>query len=373
MKTLILHNIASSYYKNILFSALYKKYNDFKVIHFAETQDIRQWKMRYEELNYPYEILHKGSINKVSELKISLEVINKLNVENPRIIYIGGYYHLAFWAALFWAKSKMKKVIIEMGSNKWAIRKRSFLKEAVKKIFIRLCDTGIVYSDLSKEYLIELGMNRYNIYKKPNIIDNTLFNYQEDIEKPKEFIYPHNFLYVGRLAPEKNLIFIIERFWIACRKANVDSWGLVLVGDGPLKEEVENFIKQKGITNVLLAPFKHREELLSYYCNGDILILPSIQETWGIVVNEAMASSLPVIMSNRCGSAYELVKDGENGFIIDPLDKEKVIKLFADIMCGKYDLKAMGTRSREIIECFTPEMAADGIIKAIASLKQNFY
>ena len=243
------------------------------------------------------------------------------------------------------------------------------MKELVKKFFIRFCDLGLVYSESNREYLIELGMTPKKILKKPNVTNSRVFNCAKTLKKPDEFTYPYNILYVGRLSPEKNLLFTIESFGGACKTIRSNNWGFIIIGNGPLEKTIEDFIKKRKISNISLVKFKQREELVSYYCYSNIFILPSISEPWGIVINEAMAAGLPVIVSNRCGSAYEIVKHGENGFIIDPYNKKKLVGLLQDIICNKYNLKNMGEKSKEIIKDFTPEVAAAVIVKAMEAVK----
>jgi 1,2-diacylglycerol 3-alpha-glucosyltransferase len=95
------------------------------------------------------------------------------------------------------------------------------------------------------------------------------------------------------------------------------------------------------------------------------LVLPSVSETWGLVVNEALAAGLPVLVSHRCGCVPELVRQGWNGYLCDPLDAGDMARWMAVLSSPAVDLEAMGTASRRIIDLYTPETWAHGLADCI--------
>jgi glycosyltransferase involved in cell wall biosynthesis len=111
--------------------------------------------------------------------------------------------------------------------------------------------------------------------------------------------------------------------------------------------------------------FKQYEELPAYYAHAGAFIHASTTEQWGLVVNEAMASGLPVLVSNRCGCAADLVKEGENGWTFDPTDEEKMVELMLKISEDETLRKEMGLRSREIIEEWGPDRFASEVSAAV--------
>ena len=92
----------------------------------------------------------------------------------------------------------------------------------------------------------------------------------------------------------------------------------------------------------------------------------STTEQWGLVVNEAMAAGLPVLVSNRCGCAPDLVRDGVNGFTFDPYDVDRLADLMLKVSSDQCDREAMGQASRAIIKDWGPERFADGLMQAVA-------
>jgi len=169
-----------------------------------------------------------------------------------------------------------------------------------------------------------------------------------------------NFLYVGRFSPEKNIIFLLRAYKrLKDEGIGEVNWGLILVGDGPQRKEIDEFISRNNVKDIFLPGFKQKEELPLFYAISSVFILPSISEPWGLVVSEAMACSLPVIVSNRCGCYPDLVQDGINGFCFDPFNEEELLRLMKGIAQEKYNLEAMGRASLGIIKDYTPQKAAE--------------
>lgn len=144
-----------------------------------------------------------------------------------------------------------------------------------------------------------------------------------------------------------------------------DNWGLVLVGDGPQRQEIEDYVKQHALKNVLMPGFQQKEDIPKFLAVGDIFVLPSISETWGLVVNEAMAAGLPVLVSKGCGCCTDLVREGINGFSFDPSDNNELLGLMQSVVDGKYNLMSMGEASLDIIKDYTPARAAKIVFEAV--------
>ena len=126
---------------------------------------------------------------------------------------------------------------------------------------------------------------------------------------------------------------------------------LILVGDGPRRKILENFVKESGLEKVHFMPFTSQEKLRILYRNASFLVLPSrFGETWGLSVNEAMASGLPVLVSNEAGCSSTLVSESKNGFTFSPENLQELQGLLS-IMHKKSvsEMEKMGNESLEII------------------------
>jgi glycosyltransferase involved in cell wall biosynthesis len=128
---------------------------------------------------------------------------------------------------------------------------------------------------------------------------------------------------------------------------------------------LEGIIEGEKIVGVTLAGFRQIEDLPAYYALASAFIHPALQDQWGLVVNEAMACGLPVIVSKQSGCSPELVKDGVNGFVYDARDTQGLSKLMYRFCTGDYDLNSFGQASREIISLWGTDCFAEGLYSAI--------
>jgi glycosyltransferase involved in cell wall biosynthesis len=144
-------------------------------------------------------------------------------------------------------------------------------------------------------------------------------------------------------------------------------WELVLLGDGPLRADLCRLISDLSLQNCVHLPgFKQYADLPTYYGLASAFIHASTTEQWGLVVNEAMASGLPVLVSNRCGCAPDLVHEGVNGFTFDPYNVEELAQLMLKISVFQpFSLSAFGEASRRIISEWGPERFASGLKAAV--------
>jgi 1,2-diacylglycerol 3-alpha-glucosyltransferase len=131
----------------------------------------------------------------------------------------------------------------------------------------------------------------------------------------------------------------------------------VLCGDGPERANLESFAQQSAYAAEVHFPgLKSSRELLPFYAGAGCFVLPSTREPWGLVVNEAMAAELPVLVSDRCGCAPDLVREGENGFRFDPSQSASLAEQLLRMERRNESERAeMGRKSGEIIARFTPE------------------
>jgi glycosyltransferase involved in cell wall biosynthesis len=281
---------------------------------------------------------------------------------------IDGYSYSSCWAGLLWAKRNKRKIILWSSSNK-DDHKRVFYKESIKGFFIKRCNAYNVYGTKSRDYLLKLGAKRDKVFILGNNTNNS-FYYNETIKwRGKRDVLcqeyempPNNFLCVGRFSPEKNLFHLLDAYK---RIEYNNNWGLILVGNGPQKTDIEDYINKNHIRNVFMPGFRQKDDIPKFFAISDVFILPSISETWGLVVNEAMAAGLPVLVSKKCGCYSDLIIEGVNGFSFDPLDEFALSDLMHNIIQDKVNLEYMGKKSLEIIEKFTPERAAEIISNTI--------
>jgi glycosyltransferase involved in cell wall biosynthesis len=141
---------------------------------------------------------------------------------------------------------------------------------------------------------------------------------------------------------------------------------LVILGDGPLRERLEATRDKLGLNSHIHFPgFKQYDELPAYLGLAGAFIHASSTEQWGLVVNEAMASGLPVLVSNRCGCAPSLLKEGINGFAFDPADASEIAAAMLRMSTmPEAERLQFGRASESIVGDVGPEQFAIGLVSA---------
>ena len=149
--------------------------------------------------------------------------------------------------------------------------------------------------------------------------------------------------------------------------AHHEPWKLVLLGDGELRGELERAREELGLREAVLMPgFKQYQELPTYYGLAGAFVHTSTIEQWGLVVNEAMAAGLPVLVSRNCGCAADLVQDSVNGCVFDPLDGDLLAAALAKVAgLRTSERAAMGEASRHIIARWSPATFEQSVVLAV--------
>ena len=170
----------------------------------------------------------------------------------------------------------------------------------------------------------------------------------------------------SRFIERKNLLGLIKAYANYRAAVGEGAWSLVLLGDGPLRLEIEEQRAKLRLASSLYLPgFKQYYELPAYYALAIGFIHASVSEQWGLVVNEAMASGLPVLVSNRCGCAQDLVLEGRNGWTFNPYDLSAICAALEKLSAlSDGQLAAMGQASRTKIAAWSPHVFARGLAKA---------
>lgn len=171
-------------------------------------------------------------------------------------------------------------------------------------------------------------------------------------------------LSVARLSLKKQPLFLLDAYKrLRARRP----CALLMVGSGELEGAVREKITTERIPDVHLAGFLNQSEISNAYACADIFVLASrTDETWGLVVNEAMNFGLPVIVSNKVGCAADLVREGRNGFIVDSEDPSQLVEKLSELVASAEIRKELGAASLRIVADWTYETARTGILAATA-------
>ena len=238
-----------AYYKILLFSEILKENSSLKIIYIAKSDTRREWRIRKDEIDYPFEIMFQRPADDVPKGLLFKRTWSRLNELNPDVVIIDGYSYASCWGGFLWAKINAKRIILWSGSNEHD-RVRKLYKELIKGLFVRGCDCYNVYGSRSRDYLIKLGAKEDKASIIGNSTDNNYFRHETEkwrqdrgILCRKHRISGRNFIYIGRFSEEKNILSLLEAYR-RLEKEGTRGWGLILVGSGPQEDEIKCYISQ---------------------------------------------------------------------------------------------------------------------------------
>lgn len=277
-------------------------------------------------------------------------------VKDNDVIIMGGYEQPTYMLLNFLCKLyKRKSILLYDGiSTDRLTDKENIVKKAIKSFLINNADFILGNGKVSREYFTKIfKYPESRIYNQYLTVDTKTIDelYKNKEEYRRIYRKKYNIstdkkvlIFSGRLIDIKNIQSVIK----AISKLNAQDIVFMIIGGGGIEKELLSLSKKLHVNCIITGFIQEQKELFKHYFAGDALILPSIHEPWGLVVNEAMCAGLPVLISNVCGSSMDLVKDNENGYIINPYDiseiGDKIKRLF-----NNPNFKDMGKRSKEII------------------------
>jgi glycosyltransferase involved in cell wall biosynthesis len=301
------------------------------------------------------------------------KIANALREVDPAVALIPGWATPASLTALEWCLRNQRPAVVMSESNAFDA-KRYALAELIKRIVVSLFSAGLAGGQLQKEYLITLGLPRNRVFTGYDVVDNDYFATNAARVRDNQTVFrrelslPENyFLASARFVPKKNLRRLMEAYVFYRSLAGPKYWKLVLLGDGPLRPELLTLRHELDLDNdCVMRGFIQYQDLPAYYALANAFVHASTTEQWGLVVNEAMATGLPVIVSNRCGCAPDLVAEGKNGFTFNPESVEGLGNLMVEMsrLSGRH-LEEMRAESRRIVAGFTPTHFATAAQQAI--------
>ncbi len=322
------------------------------------------WK---ENLNKSYKVFKLSNKNKInSRFQLKKEVSNIIEKSSPDVIYISGWDEIVSNCLLFICQLRKIPIVI-FSDSRYKDSKRNIFLELLKKNLLKGCSSAIVAGKESENYLIKLGFEKKNIFKPYNVVDNKYFLNKKNNKNLKNYI-----LCISRFLKRKNHLKLLRAF--DSYKKQGGDLNLKLVGNGPEKKNIINAIdKLQFASNVSIETWKDISEIKELYSNAKVFVLLSTNDQWGLVINEAMASSLPCIVSNECGCFIDLIKDKNTGWGVDPKNENQLTNIFHQI--DKTGEKAFIEKQRnclKIINDYSLEKFSQAVMdSAYFSLKKS--
>jgi glycosyltransferase involved in cell wall biosynthesis len=260
-------------------------------------------------------------------------------------------------------------------------RQRSIVRALGKRVFFRilgqLCRAFLAIGSLNREYYLANGIPRERIFMVPYAVDNDYFarlgekaaerrealRFELGLEPGRPII-----LFASKFEPRKRAADLLAAFeWLRERQRLPARPYLMFVGDGETRAEIESRAQGLG-GDVRFLGFRNQSELPGFYQLCDVFVLPSVQEPWGLVINEVMNVGRPVIVTDQAGCGPDLVHDGVNGYILPPDSPSALALALENVLADPQRTAAMGRSSADIIATWSFAQDIEGLKAAILAV-----
>ena len=290
---------------------------------------------------------------------VSPTVVFPLLKYNPDVVLVSGFSIWTLLAIAFQPIGKWKLILIYESSSPNVDYRDSPLRSNLRRWMTQFMDTFISNSQRGKEYLVEvLGVDENNIAARPYMVPDTqalLQNSTSDVSPSLDLNSPI-FLCVGLLVPRKGVNYLLQACSIL-RSRGYSQYSLVFVGDGEQRAELETFVRENELENqIICTGWLSYGDVGAYFQKADVFIFPTLEDTWGVVLLEAMAFGKAIISSKWAG-ASEMVVEGENGYVVDPYEPETFANAMIEFMEHPELMAKMGQKSRELMAEHNAETA----------------
>ena len=308
--------------------------------------------------------LDSNFANSYIDIPYQSGLLNAISKVNPDIIISDGFFQWTFAAVL---KSYRRKVCVFYERTEFVERNAPKWRILYRKLIGKFIDGFLINGSLTRKYLDNMGFTQKPKVEGCMVADceglskavescpeSVKSNLKKSLDIQDEGLI---FLFVGQLVERKGIKELLSGWSEHLNNFPDDT--IIVAGQGVLGKELQNIYKnEKSIKFVGQVSYDHIAEYLAI---ADISVMPTLEDNWSLVVPEAMACSKPVATPPYNGCHIELIEEGKNGYVFDPLEKSSIVKMLAAF--HNANLSNMGKRSKEIIANYTPLTAATGIFE----------
>jgi len=297
---------------------------------------------------------------------------------NLDALVVTGWHSLAYWQAILSAIRLSLPLVLRTEFRgvpdprwPWNCVKRTVLSE-----LFRRTSAFLTIGTANREAYLRYGACSDRLFHVPYSVDNDRFARESEQARrdrsklrrawgldPEAFV----FIYSGKLIEKKRPLDLLRAF----ADVKISRCQLLIVGDGPLRDVCQEQAAVYG-NRVVFAGFVNQSHMPVAYALADCLVLPSDWlETWGLSVNEAMACSLPAIVSDRVGCAPDLIRNGQTGYVFSFGNAEELSSLMCGMAEDRQNAAHMGEQARRHIQQFSVGKAVDGTIRALRAVTKK--
>lgn len=327
---------------------------DLTVIFCAERYPGSMWD--YEKIEFRHVFLKERFYHKPGEIiHNNPDVLRHLRRIKPDVVITSGFNPTMLYAYIY-ARLYRKRHIPLADGTLMSESHLSALHRLVRRIVFKGSSAFIGASDMTLRLYEYYGIPRNRCFKSPFGIDNARFAAARNNSKRFDVIFCARFIEL------KNPLFVIE-LAAALRDKLQREISLLFVGKGPMQNAMQERLRELHYENFLFQGYVSQRELPDLYGSARVLLFPTDNDTWGVVVNEACAAGLPVITTPHAGAAGELVLNNENGYV-SPLDIPTWAERLQLLLTNETLYRSFSRRSIELVDKYNYKTAAEGVIAA---------
>jgi glycosyltransferase involved in cell wall biosynthesis len=290
-------------------------------------------------------------------------------------VLVNGWNYKSAWQAIWTAWRSGVKVLVRGDSHLHAPRSLQvkLTKAIVYRRFIPRFDACLAAGEWSREYFAYYGARPDRIFFVPHAIDSEYMASESRRLQPMRSELRRQwglredavvFLFVGKFTETKRPLDFVRAVYEASKKE--PSVQGLMVGDGPLRKTCDDFV-QSHHAPVAFAGFLNQSQIVQAYQSGDLLVLPSAGETWGMVVNEAMACRRPCLISDRVGCGPDLVLSEETGVVFPHCNVPALAASMVKLARNPSQIAVMGENAHNRLQNYSIGAAVEGVLQSLTA------
>ena len=338
-------------------------------VRFTAARDRRRtWAVPTDEMHFDWQLLSDGRGGGwLPPVRAGASMLRFLACSRPQSVICGGYDSLAAWVTFVWCKATRTRFVLWLEATRRDSRRPGRIRRWLKRRIVSGADAIAASGKATVEYVKDLGAPDERIFIAPFGGDYEAFareaaKVDATREKQRHGWPSRLVLYSGRLVREKGVFVLLESFRLLT--AELPDVGLLIVGDGPERQAMEDWCRRSGLELVYFAGAQEYKRMPYFYALADVLVLPTFSDPWGFVVNETFACSVPAIVSRVAGACDDLIVEGETGFTVEPGNPEDLAVKIRRLLEDEPLRLRMSANCRRLIQNYSAEAWAKGLFLA---------
>jgi glycosyltransferase involved in cell wall biosynthesis len=350
-----------------------RKFGTFTIFVSTQREGHRHWKIDTGTLHVEHQKTitvkscwrHPMGFKDVNYLHFPLDTYTRLKAYRPKVVISSQLGLRTLSACLFRLLHWDTRLIVWVQMTEHQQMGWRPVRKWIRKCILRCVDAVIANGHSAKRYMAGLGFPEETIFISLGSIELGRFLAMPPKSQVSRI---RRFLYVGRLVDGKGILQFLSRLAVFAESNSSVQLVFEVIGYGPLEEAIKGAQHPPNL-EIRYGGARSHDTLPAIYASSDVFVLPTLSDEWGMVINEAMASGLPVLGSIYSQAVAELVRDGINGWTFVP-DRPETVDAAIGLIFAASDeqLLTMGKNARRAVLSAAPELCAEGMFRAVESV-----